>query len=97
MPQDHWRNIGPMKTGKLDEVHGVFATPLFDEDIVQFAAIPADDRLNLAMAAAVCAPRDMHPVLALRTLEEIRFAHGIEIQGAGPKFKPPVAFMIYDL
>jgi len=87
--QNHRRQIGLVEAGKFNLIQGVLAPPLSREHIVQLPAITADDGLNFAMHAAIRATRDFYAVLALRTFEEVRFAHELEILNHAGDFKPP--------
>jgi len=87
--QDNRRNIRPVKARKLDPVNRVRPPSLPDKHIIQLAAIATDDRLNLAMPAAVRTAGNFRAVMALRTFEEVRFAHAIVILLRVNKFKLP--------
>lgn len=85
LTQNDGGDFGPVKPGEFDQVWRIRPPPLPDEHIVQFPAVPAEDRLDDAMQAAIGAARDPGTVLAVRTFKEIGFAHGLEIPRPGRK------------
>ncbi len=85
LPQNDGRDFGPVKPGEFDQLRRIRPAALPDKHIVQFPAIPADDRLDDAMQAAIGSARDFGAVLAVRTFKDIGFAHGLEIPRPGRK------------
>jgi len=84
--QNYGRNFRAEKAGELGWLAGIIRpAPEFREDIVEFAAIAACDRLHLAMNAAVRPAGKIRAVMTQRTFKVIRPAHGMQMRYPQPR------------
>ena len=85
------RNFRPQRADEFPRGDFLFWLPTAHAggNIIQFAAITADDRLHFTVDAAIRAAGKLRAILAPRTIKMERLAHLFEIQPDHRIFKPP--------